>query len=188
MCGNKACDLLHKHSHTHKYTQRDAQTDTNMYTHKHVQTHTNLQVMSVDDDHINQSVVCSIFNSSGFDVSVSRVFDHQNVSCAPRLHDVPAVSHIHMFTHAGGCQAVKKRCSTQTHAYAHAHTQVLCFSGGEEALHHIATCTVLPDLVLLDCMMPGMDGFEVLRRLRGMSESKDLPVIMVSARVSFCCE
>jgi CheY-like chemotaxis protein len=38
--------------------------------------------------------------------------------------------------------------------------------------------------VLLDCMMPVMDGFEVLRRLRAMSQSKHLPVIMVSARVS----
>eukprot|EP00983_Pelagomonas_calceolata_P023598 743168-Pelagomonas_calceolata.AAC.7 len=62
--------------------------------------------------------------------------------------------------------------------------QVLPFSGGAEALHHLATCMVLPDLVLLDCMMPVMDGFEVLRRLRAMSQSMHLPVIMVSARVS----
>ncbi len=69
------------------------------------------------------------------------------------------------------------------HTTARRRVQVLPFSGGEEALHHLATCMVLPDLVLLDCMMPSMDGFEVLRRLRAMSQSMHLPVIMVSARV-----
>jgi DNA-binding response OmpR family regulator len=37
----------------------------------------------------------------------------------------------------------------------------------------------LPDLVVLDLMMPGMDGFEVCRRLR---ESTNLPVVMLTAR------
>jgi DNA-binding response OmpR family regulator len=37
-----------------------------------------------------------------------------------------------------------------------------------------------PDLVILDLMLPGMDGFEVLRTLRG--HSRDLPVIILSAR------
>ena len=36
-----------------------------------------------------------------------------------------------------------------------------------------------PDLILLDVMLPGMDGFEILRRLR---EKSDVPVIMVTAR------
>lgn len=39
---------------------------------------------------------------------------------------------------------------------------------------------VLPDLVLLDVMLPGMDGFAVLRELRALSRS--LPVIMLTAR------
>jgi len=38
-----------------------------------------------------------------------------------------------------------------------------------------------PDLILLDIQLPGMDGFEVLRRLRLQPASRDLPVIAVSA-------
>jgi DNA-binding response OmpR family regulator len=39
----------------------------------------------------------------------------------------------------------------------------------------------LPDLVLLDVMMPKMDGFELLRRLRAAPRTKALPVIMVTS-------
>src|SRR5579862_470161 len=38
-----------------------------------------------------------------------------------------------------------------------------------------------PDLVLLDVMMPGMDGFEVCRRLRSQSASCEIPIILVTA-------
>src|SRR5579871_3212873 len=37
------------------------------------------------------------------------------------------------------------------------------------------------EAVVLDLMMPGMTGFEVLRRIRGTDETKDLPVIIYSA-------
>jgi len=39
-----------------------------------------------------------------------------------------------------------------------------------------------PDLLVLDGMMPGMDGLEVLRRLRREAATAKLPVIMLSAR------
>ena len=38
-----------------------------------------------------------------------------------------------------------------------------------------------PSLVLLDLMLPGMDGFEVLRQLRGNDATKNLPVVILSA-------
>jgi len=38
-----------------------------------------------------------------------------------------------------------------------------------------------PDLVLLDVMMPKMSGFEVCRRLKSYPETRDVPVIMVTA-------
>lgn len=40
----------------------------------------------------------------------------------------------------------------------------------------------LPDLVLLDVMMPGLDGFDVLRELRGRFRTHHLPVIMLTAK------
>jgi CheY-like chemotaxis protein len=39
-----------------------------------------------------------------------------------------------------------------------------------------------PDLVLLDLMLPGLDGFEVLSRIRSDPKTKDLPVVVVSAK------
>jgi len=39
-----------------------------------------------------------------------------------------------------------------------------------------------PDLVILDVMMPVMDGFEVLRAMQGASETREIPTIMLTAR------
>jgi CheY-like chemotaxis protein len=50
---------------------------------------------------------------------------------------------------------------------------------GEEALKQFVA--EKPDLVLLDMMMPGMDGLETLRRLRELST--DVPVIFLTAKV-----
>ena len=50
---------------------------------------------------------------------------------------------------------------------------------GPEALSRVATAK--PDLVLLDVMMPGMDGFEVCRRLKGNAQTRLIPVVFVTA-------
>lgn len=39
-----------------------------------------------------------------------------------------------------------------------------------------------PDIVLLDVMMPGMDGFMVCETIRGQDDTSDLPIIMLSAK------
>ena len=57
---------------------------------------------------------------------------------------------------------------------------VVVASDGREALASIQT--TYPDAVVLDAMMPGMDGFEVLRRLREEDGTRDIPVIMLTAR------
>lgn len=40
----------------------------------------------------------------------------------------------------------------------------------------------LPDLVILDVMLPGLDGFEVCHRLRGDTTTANIPVLMISAK------
>jgi two-component system cell cycle response regulator len=57
--------------------------------------------------------------------------------------------------------------------------EVVTAFGGEEALTKMAQRT--PDLVLLDVMMPEMDGYEVCRRIRDNPRTAHLPVVMVTA-------
>jgi putative two-component system response regulator len=51
---------------------------------------------------------------------------------------------------------------------------------GESALEIVAEDK--PDLILLDIMMPGIDGFEVLGRLKASPATADIPVVILSAR------
>ena len=53
---------------------------------------------------------------------------------------------------------------------------------GEDALR-IAMSENAPDLILLDIMMPGMDGYEVCERLKAAPQTKDIPVIFLSANM-----
>src|SRR5688572_28164580 len=51
-------------------------------------------------------------------------------------------------------------------------------AGGEEALAMIAAEP--PDLILLDIMMPGLDGYEVVARVKRHASTRNIPVIMVT--------
>ena len=57
---------------------------------------------------------------------------------------------------------------------------VVTADNGHEAL--ALTRRLLPDLLVLDVSMPGMDGIEVCYRLHEIPETADIPVIVVSAR------
>jgi DNA-binding response OmpR family regulator len=57
--------------------------------------------------------------------------------------------------------------------------QVRPADSGELALASVAASP--PDLILLDIRMPGLDGFEVFRRLRAQPSSRDIAVIFISA-------
>jgi class 3 adenylate cyclase/CheY-like chemotaxis protein len=67
----------------------------------------------------------------------------------------------------------------QTRLVAHGY-EVLTAADGEQAL--AAARERQPDLILLDVMMPGIDGFEVCRRLKGDAALPFMPVILVTAK------
>src|SRR5271170_8209114 len=57
--------------------------------------------------------------------------------------------------------------------------EVITADNGPRALTIAAA--ELPDIILLDVMMPRMDGFEVCRRLKANARTADIPVVMVTA-------
>jgi putative two-component system response regulator len=60
------------------------------------------------------------------------------------------------------------------------HHRVLAAISGEVGLR-VAEGTPRPDLILLDVMMPGLDGYEVLARLRANPATRDIPVVLLTA-------
>jgi two-component system, OmpR family, phosphate regulon response regulator PhoB len=67
-------------------------------------------------------------------------------------------------------------------AYNHkqAGHQTLVADNAEQALHLVANA--LPDVVLLDWMLPGLSGIELARKLRADKRTKSVPIIMLTAR------
>lgn len=61
------------------------------------------------------------------------------------------------------------------------HYRLKVANSGERALT-IARSEPMPDLILLDVMMPGMDGYEVCRRLKQDPSTRDIPVIFLTAK------
>jgi len=57
--------------------------------------------------------------------------------------------------------------------------ELMIAQSGEEAFRHIKR--VAPDMILLDILMPGIDGFETCRRLKANDATKDIPVIFMTA-------
>jgi len=57
---------------------------------------------------------------------------------------------------------------------------VVCAASGEEALK--AALSQRPDLILLDLLLPGIDGLEVARHLKSNPSTQEIPVIMVTAK------
>lgn len=58
--------------------------------------------------------------------------------------------------------------------------QIIAANNGEQGLAHADAET--PDLILLDVMMPQMDGYEVARRLRANPDTANIPILMFTAK------
>jgi two-component system response regulator MprA len=58
--------------------------------------------------------------------------------------------------------------------------EVYTASNGEHALQ--TASDIQPDIIVLDVMMPGMDGYEVARRLRNQDQFDELTIIFLTAR------
>lgn len=58
--------------------------------------------------------------------------------------------------------------------------EIIVARDGEEALAHLSGDAPLPALVLLDLKLPRVDGFEVLRRIRGDARTRLLPVVVLT--------
>ena len=58
--------------------------------------------------------------------------------------------------------------------------KILCASSGEEGLK-IARAEI-PDLIVLDLMLPGVDGLDVARRLKGDDATRKIPIVMLTAK------
>ena len=57
---------------------------------------------------------------------------------------------------------------------------VICANSGEECLNHLKTKN-LPDLILLDIMMPRMSGWEVQKQLQEHPVWKEIPIVFLTA-------
>ena len=59
--------------------------------------------------------------------------------------------------------------------------EVIFAENGREALQKMRTHHELLSIVLLDLMMPGVDGFEVIRQVRSKEENDDMKIVVLSA-------
>ena len=66
------------------------------------------------------------------------------------------------------------------HHLVREHYEVFTANDGERGLAEARVR--LPDLILLDLMLPGLDGLEICRRLRGDARTKSIPIVMLTAK------
>ena len=60
--------------------------------------------------------------------------------------------------------------------------ELLVAQSGEQALE--TTAEIVPDMVLLDVKMPGIDGFETFERIRAAERTAQLPIVFLSAQAN----
>ncbi len=59
--------------------------------------------------------------------------------------------------------------------------EVVSAAGGQQLQMHLTS--LVPDLIILDVMMPGEDGFQICRGLRSGEETRNIPIVIITAHV-----
>lgn len=58
--------------------------------------------------------------------------------------------------------------------------QIISMNNSKQALARLAKATIMPDIMILDIAMPGINGFEMIMRMKTSEKMKDIPVIFLS--------
>ena len=128
-----------------------------------------------DMDYIRKNHVCVMAEYKELLERVSATLDQQDerqgekVTISLELRDVPLI--LVVDDNGLNLRVAEKMLEKQF--------KVASVSSGMEVLEFVKN--TIPDLILLDIHMPEMDGFEVLERLQGDPEYKDIPVVFLTA-------
>ena len=144
-------------------------------------------MLSVDDDAVNQMVAATVLRSHKW--GVVKCMNGMEVGDRPRERFAVAVlcfcvlsACVFACLRGFVCVCGRVLVSTRTQiarTLKRTRTHTFNTHPNRQALDHLGRCAALPDLVLLDVMMPQMSGYDVARRIRQMYPSSTLPVIMV---------
>jgi two-component system phosphate regulon response regulator PhoB len=74
----------------------------------------------------------------------------------------------------------RRACAFSSYNLEREGYETIVSSNGQEGLRKAQT--LLPDLIILDLMLPGMSGLDVCRGLRAGEKTRDIPIIMLSAK------
>jgi DNA-binding response OmpR family regulator len=80
----------------------------------------------------------------------------------------------------------RELCATLEEAFARAGFSVVKAHDGKQCLEAVSASR--PDVIVLDVLMPAMNGFEVLRKLRRNPDTELLPVVMLTVRDDYSAE
>ena len=60
--------------------------------------------------------------------------------------------------------------------------EVIGIDSGEKCLNYLSETQANPDLIILDIMMPGMDGWQLLNRIKENNNLRDIPLVFLTAK------
>ncbi|WP_244906095.1 response regulator [Celeribacter ethanolicus] len=121
------------------------------------------------------------FQNIGCRIAVSGAFQRREFAClAFGTRYTPRMKELHRIMHVEDDPDIRE--ITRMSLELVGGFDVIQFKCGKDAVENLPT--EAPDLILLDVMMPVMDGVETLKRLREVAAYAEVPVIFVTAKTS----